>query len=100
MKINTTTEPTPGAKRAAYALLNHPEITCGVFAHLAEEFAAIIDREKAANELLGALELSARLVKAARRYFPKSMKNPDKSVLEITSAAISTAIGTATKGRT
>lgn len=50
------TKPSPGAMRAAYAILSHPECQAGVFRHIAEEFAAIIDRETAAPDLLAALK--------------------------------------------
>lgn len=54
---------TPGATRAAYAILKHPEINCGVFAHIAEELAGIIDRETAAPELMEALERALERIK-------------------------------------
>jgi len=46
----------------------------------------------ASPELLEACEYAAELIKIARQYFPKSMKNNDKFQLENTCAAIGRAI--------
>jgi hypothetical protein len=40
------------------------------------------------SELLQALSYAAELIKTARRYFPKSIRNRDKFQLENTNAAI------------
>lgn len=44
------------------------------------------------QELIDALKDAAKLVKIARRYFPKSMHNSDKFTLELTCAMISKAL--------
>jgi hypothetical protein len=46
----------------------------------------------AAPELLQAAKESLKLIDVARRYFPKSIKNPDKFSLESTCATIGAAI--------
>lgn len=46
----------------------------------------------AAPELLEALKLAESLIRTARQYFPKSIKNNDKFELENTGATISKAI--------
>ena len=50
----------------------------------------------AAPELLDALNHARELIKAARGYFPKSIKNPDTFRLENTNATIEAAIAKAT----
>jgi hypothetical protein len=49
----------------------------------------------AAPELLDALNHARELIKAARGYFPKSIKNPDTFRLENTNATIEAAIAKA-----
>ena len=50
----------------------------------------------AAPDLLEALEYAAELIKTARRYFPKSIKNSDRFQLENACASIGKAIHHAT----
>ena len=47
---------------------------------------------EAAPDLLAACKLAVELVKTARRYFPKSMKDTDTFSLENTNATLCTAI--------
>jgi len=65
---NTASGHTPGATKAAYAILKHPEVDCGIFAHIADEFAEIIDRETAAPDLLAALEESLTWMETYQRH--------------------------------
>ena len=46
----------------------------------------------AVPELLAALEEAQELIKTARQYFPKSIKNADSFKLELTSASVSKAL--------
>lgn len=48
-----------------------------------------------ATELLAALEYAEKLIRTARQYFPKSIKNSDTFQLENTCAAIGKALGKA-----
>jgi hypothetical protein len=43
-------------------------------------------------ELYDALRQAAELVESARKYFPKSIHNADRFKLELTAAAIGTAL--------
>ncbi len=47
---------------------------------------------EAAPEMLDALKYAAEIIKTARQYFPKSIKNRDTFALENTNAAIGKAI--------
>lgn len=62
---------------------------------VAEEIEEQIPIIAAAPEMLKALEYAASLIKVARQYFPKSVKNSDKFQLENTCAAINKAIAKA-----
>lgn len=46
--------------------------------------------------MLEALHMAAELVKVARKRFPKSIRNPDRYALELTSATINRALARAT----
>jgi hypothetical protein len=61
-----------------------------------EEIAGIIERETAGPELLEALQYAQELLKSARQYFPKSMKNSDRFQLENTNAVVGKAIAKGT----
>lgn len=61
-------------------------------AHVTPSNAALI---AAAPELLEACKYAAELVKTARKYFPKSIKNSDRFSLENTCATINKAIARA-----
>lgn len=50
----------------------------------------------AAPELLAACEEAKELIRVARRYFPKAIKNSDKFTLENTCASIGKAVDKAT----
>jgi len=52
----------------------------------------------AAPELLEACKLASEIIKTARKYFPKSIRNSDSFQLEITCAAIGKAIAKAEGG--
>jgi hypothetical protein len=44
------------------------------------------------QQMVEALEASASLIKTARCYFPKSMRNSDKFKLELTCATVGSAL--------
>lgn len=48
--------------------------------------------DKGKAEMLAALEMAAKLIKTARKHFPKSIRNPDRFQLELTCAAVTSAI--------
>ena len=56
-----------------------------------KEFMAI-DYEPINTDLLEACKVAEKLIRTARRYFPKSIRNSDKFDLENTGATISAAI--------
>ena len=72
----------------------HGETTCGNDPDCScfECIADLIDRKTAVPAWLEALKLAAELIKTARKYFPKSIKNGDKFQLENTCAALNKAI--------
>ena len=59
---------------------------------LAEGFARLYTFENAATELLTACEEAAQMIKTARKYFPKSIRNRDSFSLEVTNTTITKAI--------
>jgi hypothetical protein len=65
---------------------------CGDWGSAAVNNARLI---AAAPKMLAALEYAAELVKTARAYFPKSVKNRDRFQLENACATIGKAIGQA-----
>jgi hypothetical protein len=70
--------------------------SCGLYreriATLRDEHRQLGPLFASAPEMLQALEFSAELIKLAREYFPKSIKNRDKFTLENACATIGTAI--------
>ena len=65
------------------------EVLCHTSCGTTEDNSRVI---AASPELLEACEYAAGLIKIARQYFPKSMRNNDKFQLENTCAAIGGAI--------
>jgi len=59
---------------------------------LVEEYATKYPCENAAQDLFIACEEAAEIIKTARQYFPKSIRNRDSFALENTNATITTAI--------